>query len=113
MKFEHLEEKMSSAKKTPWYVLNSPEIGKPFHDFYNACSNDGLLDKKTKELLMLALASVSRCADRTETHIKGALESGASREEITETLLIAAAEGADTQLSWTKEILAKYLNTAP
>lgn len=40
-----------------------------------------------------------------EEHVKGALEAGASREEITEALLIAAAvEGAGTQLAWNKEM---------
>jgi len=99
------------AKTTPWYVLNSPEIGKPFSDFYDACSGEGILDKKTKELLMLVLASVFHCKHRTEAHIKAALEVGVTREEITEALLIAAAEGAGTQLVWAKDIFLKYLGS--
>ncbi len=94
---------------TPWYVSNSPEIGRPFHEFYQACLTKGVLDKKTKELLMASLASVFRCPHCTETHIKGAMEAGASKEEITEALLIAAVEGAGTQLAWQKEVFIKYL----
>jgi AhpD family alkylhydroperoxidase len=97
-------------KKTPWYVLNSPEIGGAFHDFYEACSEQGVLDRKTKELLMLALACAFRCPHCTESHIKAALEAGASKEEITETLLITAVEGAGTQLAWTSETYLKYLS---
>ena len=100
---------MSPAKTTPWYVLNSPEIGRPFQDFYDACNNEGVLDKKTKELLMLSLASAFRCPHCTESHIQAALDAGASREEITETLLITAVEAAGTQLNWAKEIYLKYL----
>ncbi len=66
-------------------------------------------DKKTKELLMLALASVFRCPHCTEAHIEAALEIGISKEEITEALLIAALEGAGTQLAWAKEIYLKHL----
>ncbi len=104
-----VDEEMNTEKSTPWYVLNSPEIGKPFQDFYNACINEGVLDKKTKELLMLALACAFRCSHCTESHIKAAFEEGASKEEITETLLITAVEGAGTQLNWAKEIFLKYL----
>ncbi|OHB61086.1 MAG: hypothetical protein A2Y12_13840 [Planctomycetes bacterium GWF2_42_9] len=95
--------------KTTWYEANSPELGKCFHDFYDACLNQGVLDKKTKELLMVALANVFRCPHCTETHIKGALDAGATKEEITETLLIAAVEGAGTQLAWQKDMFEKYL----
>jgi AhpD family alkylhydroperoxidase len=95
--------------QTPWFVLKSPELGKPFREFYEACNNKGVLDTKTKELLMLALASVSRCPHCTEEHIKGALSAGASKEEITEALLIAAVEGAGTQLVWNKELFMQHL----
>ena len=98
-----------NKSQTPWFVLNSPELGKPLQDFYEACKEKGVLDKKTKELLMLALACVFRCPHCTEEHIRGALEAGASREEITEALLIAAVEGAGTQLAWKKDIYMKYL----
>ncbi len=100
----------SQKEATPWYVLNSPEIGKPFRDFYEACNNEGVLNKKTKELLMIALASAFRCQHCTEAHIKAALDAGVSKEEITEALLIAGVEAAGTQLSWAKDIYLKYLN---
>ncbi len=95
--------------KTPWYVLNSPELGKPLQEFYEACKTQGVLNRKTKELLMMALASVFRCPHCTEEHIQGALDAGASKAEITEALLIAAVEGAGTQLAWNKDIFMKYL----
>jgi AhpD family alkylhydroperoxidase len=88
-------EKMNDMK-TPWFVLRSPELGKPFQDFCKAYKEKGVLDKKAKELLMLVLASVSRCSTCTEKHIRAAMDAGASKEEITEALLIAAGEGAGT-----------------
>lgn len=97
------------ADVKPWYVENSPEIGQSFADFYRAVNEKGVLDKKTKELLMAALACVFRCPHCTEEHIKGALEAGASKQEVTEALLIAAVEGAGTQTAWAKEVFRKYL----
>lgn len=98
-----------TRKQTPWFVLHSPEFGKAFESFYKVCKEDGVIDKKTKELLMLALTSVFRSPSCTEEHLIHAFEAGATKEEITETLLIAAAEGAQAQLSFEKQICLKYL----
>jgi AhpD family alkylhydroperoxidase len=103
---------MISDKVTPWYVLNSPEIGQPFQDFHDACAKGGVLDTKTRELLMLSLASAFRCPHCTESHIKAALAAGVSKEEITEALLITAVEAAGTQLSWAREIFLKHLGNS-
>jgi AhpD family alkylhydroperoxidase len=98
-----------TRKQTPWFVLHSPEFGKAFENFYQVCKDDGVLDKKTKELLMLALTSVFRNPSCTEEHLNRALEAGATKEEITEALLIAAAEGARAQLVFEQQICLKYL----
>ena len=100
---------MISEKATPWYVLNSPEMGQPFQDFQDACTKGGVLDTKTRELLMLCLATVFRSPHCTESHIKAALEAGVTKEEITEALLIATVKAAGTQLNWAREIFQKYL----
>jgi AhpD family alkylhydroperoxidase len=101
-----------TRKQTPWFVLHSPEFGKAFESFYQVCNEDGVLDKKTKELLMLAVTSVFRCPSCTEEHLNRAFEAGATKEEITEALLIAAAEGTWTQLALEKQICHKYLGAA-
>ncbi|OHB74580.1 MAG: hypothetical protein A2Z25_16340 [Planctomycetes bacterium RBG_16_55_9] len=93
----------------PWFVLNSPELGEPFAEFYESCRSEGVLSKKTKELLMAALSCVFRSPHCTEEHIKGALAAGATKEEVTEALLIAAVEGTGTQLAWNRELYMKYL----
>ena len=93
----------------PWYVQQSPEIGKALQGFYQACNEKGVLDKKTRELLMAALACVFRCPHCTEEHIQRALEVGATKAEVTEAILIASVEGAGTQLYWAKEVYEKHL----
>ncbi len=101
----------TAATKAPWFVETAPEIGRLFQEFYQAGRDKGVLDRKTKELLMAALACVFRCPHCVEEHIQGALDAGASKQEVTEALLIAAIEGAGTQLSWDKETFMKYLGT--
>jgi len=98
-----------SHTQTPWFVLHSPELGKAFESFYKMCNENGVLDMKTKELLMLALTAVYHSPDSTEEHLKRALGAGATKEEIAEVLLIAAAEGASTQLALEKQLCLKYL----
>ncbi|MFO8006922.1 MAG: carboxymuconolactone decarboxylase family protein [Candidatus Brocadiia bacterium] len=98
------------AEVKPWYVHQSPEIGGAFADFYKAANQEGVLDKKTKELLMLALASAFRCPHCTRDHLAGAKEAGATKQEMAEALLIAAVEGAGTQLAWAKEIFREHLS---
>jgi AhpD family alkylhydroperoxidase len=107
-----METKIISEKVTPWYVLNCPEIGQPFKDFHDAVDKGGVLDRKTRELLMLSLSCAFRCANCTESHIKAAFEAGATKEEINEALLITAFEAAGTQLSWAREIYLKYLDNS-
>ncbi len=58
---------------------------------------------------MAALACVLRCPHCTEAHVKGALEAGASKQEVSEALLIAALEGAGTQLAWCQDIYVRHL----
>lgn len=96
------------ADATPWFVRQSPELGGAFHEFYSKCKDEGALDKKTKELLMTALACVFRCPHCTKEHIEGAMAAGASKQEVTEALLIAAVEGAGTQLAWLKDSFKEY-----
>jgi alkylhydroperoxidase/carboxymuconolactone decarboxylase family protein YurZ len=95
--------------KIPWFVLNTPELGRPFNEFYEACRKQSVLDRKTKELLMLVLASSFRSQNRVEEHIESAMDAGASREEITEAILIAASEAANAQIGLKEEIYNKFL----
>jgi AhpD family alkylhydroperoxidase len=70
-----------------WCALQSSEIGKKHQESYVPCNEKVTLDKTTKELLMLALACVSRCPHCTEEHIKSAFEVGASKAEVVEVIL--------------------------
>ncbi|MEW5894206.1 MAG: carboxymuconolactone decarboxylase family protein [Candidatus Omnitrophota bacterium] len=95
----------------PWYLKQS-ELGRAFQHFYVTCKEKTFLDKKTAELMKLALACVLRCPHCTENHIKASMVAGATKQEVAEALLIAAVEGAGSQLYWQKEVFEKYFNEA-
>jgi AhpD family alkylhydroperoxidase len=92
----------------PWYLKKSP-LGPAYQHFSNSAKKKTVLDAKTKELIRLSVASVFRCNHCTEHHIKDALEAGATKEEISEALLLASLQSAGTQLNWSKELFGKYL----
>lgn len=94
---------------TPWYVLRSPEVGRPFHDFVAACRKTGVLEKKTLVLLRIVMASVTGCPRNLEERIREGLDSGLSKEEITEALLLAAVEKAGASVAWNMESCSKHL----
>jgi len=52
---------------------------------------DGAIPRKYRELIALAVACTTQCPYCIEVHAKNAKASGASREEITESSLLAAA----------------------
>jgi AhpD family alkylhydroperoxidase len=52
---------------------------------------DGRIPRKYRELIALAVAHTTQCVYCIEAHAKGAKKAGASREEIVETAVLAAA----------------------
>jgi AhpD family alkylhydroperoxidase len=70
------------------------EVMKGFAALAQAALKDGALDVKTKELIALAISVAVRCDDCIAFHAKAAVERGASREEILETLGMAIYMGA-------------------
>lgn len=99
--------------RKPWYLLQSQSLGSSFLHFKNAVVEKSVLEPKTRELIMLAVACVLRCPQCTESHIQAALAAGASKQEIAEALLVTAYEGAGTQLAWQREMFEKYLGANP
>ena len=52
---------------------------------------DGVIPAKYRELMSVAVALTTQCAYCIDSHVKNAVEAGATREEIAETVFIAAA----------------------
>ncbi len=96
------------ADEKPWYLGQSP-LGAAYAHFANIAGQKTVLDAKTKELIRLAVASVFRCEHCTEHHIKDALAAGATKQEISEAVLLSALQAAGTQLNWHKEFFKEHL----
>lgn len=69
----------------------SKEAAAFFNLKYTAERNDGVIPIKYRELMSIAVALTTQCAYCIESHIKNAVQAGATREEIAETVFIAAA----------------------
>ncbi len=85
---------------TPWFLARAGEIGRAWKAFYDVVYAESALDRKTKELLAVALAALGRCRHCTTKHIELAQQFGASKEELAEAILVAALVASGTQLFW-------------
>lgn len=74
---------------------NATELTRPLQDFvtehaWGATWTRGGLDLKTRSLVTIAMLTAQRATTELQGHIQGALNNGATREEIQEVLLHSA-----------------------
>jgi AhpD family alkylhydroperoxidase len=72
----------------------APDVMKGFSVMAQAALKANALDTRTKELIALAIGVAIRCDDCIGFHIKAALEQGATKDEVMETLGLAVYMGA-------------------
>ena len=85
---------------------------KAFSTMAQAALAPGALDPKTKELIALGIAVATRCDDCIAFHTKAAVEHGATREEILETLGMAIYMGAGPSVMYASHALGAYTQFA-
>ena len=81
------------------------DVMKGFSAIAQAALKAGVLDVKTKELIALAISVAVRCDDCIAFHAKAAVERGASRDEILETLGMAIYMGAGPSVMYASHAL--------
>lgn len=86
----------------------APELMKGFSDLAMAATKDGALDKKTKELIALALGVASRCDGCIGFHTQALNRLGANRQEVIETLGMAVYMGGGPSLMYAAEALSAF-----
>ncbi len=86
----------------------SPEVMKAFSSLATSATTQGALDAKTKELIALAVSVAVRCDDCIAFHTKAAVQRGATREEVTETLGMAIYMGAGPSVMYASHALAAF-----
>jgi AhpD family alkylhydroperoxidase len=80
-------------KNSQTLAAAQPAVIEAFEKLHMAGVATRELDRKTKELIALAISVVVRCDDCIPWHIRDSLEAGASREEIAEALSVAVLMG--------------------
>jgi AhpD family alkylhydroperoxidase len=84
----------------------APDVMRAFSAIAQTALAPKALDAKTKELIALAIGIAIRCDDCIAFHIKAALDCGATREEISETLGIAIYMGAGPSVMYASHAFA-------
>jgi len=65
-----------------------PEELQAFKGLSRVLESDGAIDKKTKDLIMLALACSTRCEKCIAVHVRNAVMNNASKREILEAAML-------------------------
>ncbi len=88
--------------------LNVPDVMKSFSDLGRAATANGALDKKTKELIALALSVAVRCDPCIGFHTQSLVKLGATRQEVDETLGVAVYMGGGPSLMYAASAIAAF-----
>ena len=86
----------------------APDVMKAFSAIAQAALAPKALDSKTKELLALGISVAVRCDDCIAFHVKAAVEHGASRDEVLETLGMAIYMGAGPSVMYASHALDAF-----
>lgn len=86
--------KLRNVKKNSVKLANAqPSLMEAFDRFHQAAVAAGALDRKTKELMALAISVTHGCDDCIAHHVHDAIEAGATREEFADALGVAVLMG--------------------
>jgi AhpD family alkylhydroperoxidase len=86
----------------------APDVMKAFAGIAQAATVSKALDAKTKELIALGIAVAVRCDDCIAFHVKAAVEKGATRDEVSETLGMAIYMGAGPAVMYASHALEAF-----
>lgn len=86
----------------------NPEAFNGFSHFDREALKAGLLSRKEKELIAVAVAHVTGCAYCIESHTKTAKQLGVSLQELTESIFVATALKAGSALAHSVNALNAY-----
>ncbi len=83
-----------------YFIDKHGEVYQAYEEFGQAISKGGPLDEKTQRLIKVAISTTEKNHYSLKTHIKKALKSGCTMEEIEHTiLLVAPTAGFPTAMS--------------
>jgi len=98
----HLSTTINTLRK------NKPDVMRGFSSLSNAAMTDGALDRKTKELMALAIGVAGHCKGCIGFHIQSLVKLGATQAEIEDTLGVAVYMGGGPSLMYAAEALQAF-----
>lgn len=87
---------------------STPEVMKSFGDLGRAATADGTLDRKTKELIALAVSVAARCDPCIGFHMQTLVKLGVTRQEVDETLAVTTYMGGGPSLMYAASAIAAF-----
>jgi AhpD family alkylhydroperoxidase len=87
---------------------STPDVMKSFGDLGRAATADGVLDRKTKELIALALSVAARCDPCIGFHAQALVRCGATRQEVDEALGVATYMGGGPSLMYAASVISAF-----
>jgi len=85
-----------------------PDVTKGFSGLAQTASHEGVLDKKTKELIALTLGVAGHCKGCIGFHCKTLVSLGISKEEVAEALGMAVYMGGGPSLMYAAEAMQAF-----
>ena len=85
-----------------------PDVMKGFGDMARAATRDGALDRKTKELIALALGVAAHCDACIGFHVQALVALETTRGEFEEALAMAVYMGGGPSLMYSANALAAF-----
>ena len=82
---------MDNVKKLPKLTELAKDATDAFFAYDKAALAEGVIPKKYKELMAIAVALTTQCPYCIEIHRKAALKAGVTQEELAEAVHVAAA----------------------
>ncbi len=81
-----------------------PKFVESFMGFFEATEGPGALDRKTKELISIALSVKAQCPYCIAYHVKNAIAEGATKAEIIESAMVATLMGGGPCVAYMKYV---------
>ena len=104
-----MEKKLPSAYRR--FADEHPVVMRSYEALSEACLREGPLDRKSAELVKLGIAMGARLEGAVHSHVRRALEAGASADEVRHTVRLGLTTvGFPTMmatLSWANDVLAE------
>lgn len=85
-----------------------PDVMQSFTALAQAATKDGALDKKTKELIALAIGVSTRCDGCIGFHCEALVRLGATRAEVEEALGMAVYMGGGPALMYAADAISAF-----